>query len=483
METSAILRALSRVDSAPDVVSLSGWHGTEGGYFGTGKGALRKGTMLGKTTDYYSCSHERAHISCAFGLSPFAQGQQFYALIWEGTIGSFYHVSADFTITRLPEVLTSPGLRYAYLYFLGANTEPAPFSWMRHHEMPGKLMALAGYGRRGEISPADVRLVEHLLAVVNGDTDTLMHLLPKQKNNFPILSEFADIGVETQRFKNVALALSDGLFRVFCGYAKKNLLRNLPLVIGGGCGLNCEWNEKWRQSGLFSDVFIPPCANDSGIAIGAAIDAQHYITGEAKIEWSVYCGGEWNDDLSCAPGWTMSALVIPDIAQRIAGGEVVFWAQGRWEVGPRALGNRSILAAPFSKETLRTLNQIKQREQYRPIAPVCAEEDMQLHFRGKSPSSHMLYFHQVVDPRLQAITHVDGSARVQTVSATENRPLHQLLGAFRQITGVAILCNTSLNRKGCGFLNRTSDALNFADQCGVKTVVVNETVWTRRQAA
>ena len=134
-------------------------------------------------------------------------------------------------------------------------------------------------------------------------------------------------------------------------------------------------------------------------------------------------------------------------------GLILGWVNGRYEIGPRALGNRSILAAPFDDATRIRLNEIKQREQFRPIAPVCLEEDAAQWFGCTSASPHMLYTYRASTDALAAVTHVNGTARLQTVTATSNAPLHDLLVAFKQRTGYGVLCNTSLNFSGKGFIN------------------------------
>src|SRR6185312_15835499 len=116
----------------------------------------------------------------------------------------------------------------------------------------------------------------------------------------------------------------------------------LPLYISGGCGLNCDWNHKWRELGHFSSVFVPPCANDSGSAIGTAIDALLALTGDPHIDWDVYSGLEFEWDVQPAPArWRRRELDERVLAEVIARGQIVAWVQGRWEIGPRALGARS----------------------------------------------------------------------------------------------------------------------------------------------
>jgi predicted NodU family carbamoyl transferase len=121
------------------------------------------------------------------------------------------------------------------------------------------------------------------------------------------------------------------------------------------------------------------------------------------------------------------------------------------------MGNRSILASPFQDSTRVRLNEIKQREQFRPIAPVCLEEDAARWFGCSKPSPFMLYTHLVSTDALAAVTHVNGTARIQTVSPFTNSPLYKLLLAFKSLTGYGVLCNTSLNFKGKGFINSIAD--------------------------
>jgi predicted NodU family carbamoyl transferase len=143
---------------------------------------------------------------------------------------------------------------------------------------------------------------------------------------------------------------------------------------------------------------------------------------------------------------------------------IMGWANGRYEIGPRALGNRSILAAPFKSSTRERLNVIKQREQFRPIAPVCLENDARMWFGCNCPSPFMLYTHRASTDALAAVTHANQTARLQTVSALSNRPMFELLTAFKALTGYGVLCNTSLNFKNKGFINKMSDLSSYTLQ-------------------
>lgn len=170
------------------------------------------------------------------------------------------------------------------------------------------------------------------------------------------------------------------------------------------------------------------------------------------------------------------------LAEVLADGEVIAWVQGRWEIGPRALGNRSLLAEPFSAATKDRLNHIKQRESYRPIAPVCRVEDLANTFVESFEDPYMLYFRNVRNPELAAVTHVDGSARAQTVTRAHNAPLYDLLTAFAARRGIGVLCNTSLNFKGYGFINRMSDLARYCEDRGVRHMVVGDTWFNARES-
>ncbi|MGI2030336.1 carbamoyltransferase C-terminal domain-containing protein [Endozoicomonas acroporae] len=255
----------------------------------------------------------------------------------------------------------------------------------------------------------------------------------------------------------------------------------MSFIFSGGCALNCEWNSGWIKSGLFSDVFIQPCANDSGSAIGTAVDAMLFYTGNAKIEWTVYSGEEpVHDDLEEKDYFEVSDFNPSDVAQYLKNDIVLGWVKGKYEIGPRALGARSILASPINKKMLDKLNQIKRREEFRPIAPMCLEEDMGKYFEPSTPSPFMLQFRNVISDHIPAVTHVDRSARPQSVSLKETPDLYETMLEFKKITGVSVLCNTSLNFNGFGFINRLSDMGRFAIKHGLDGFVFENHIFLKK---
>ena len=477
-----LLAAAERLDRVPDVVAVGGWvkgmHSIEPplrtGYFGVGQGAVtdEAGRFFGRDVRVFSSTHERSHIMTAYGLAPFPPGQPCYCLVWEGNIGSFYRIDERGEVTHLRHVLDDPGNKYAYLFALADSKFPANKGLLRLQDA-GKQMALTGFAERGAPDESERELIDFILR-----QEQIILRLGKDEMTW---SPIHNAGVESQAYKNAAARLSDAIFDRFYDYAEGALTEGLPLLISGGCGLNCEWNRKWRECGLFPQVFVPPCPNDSGSALGTAIDAQHYYTGSAAVSWDVYAGDAFVEDTTFDPArYESRPLNFAEVARFLADGNIIGWARGRWEMGPRALGNRSILAAPFSSSMTTRLNKIKQREGYRPIAPVCLEQDASRWFSGSIPDPYMLYFSQVLSDELAAVTHVDNTARMQTVSPEQNPGLARLLTAFRDITGFSVLCNTSLNFSGRGFINRTTDLIEYGEQYGLDGYVVEDTFVTRR---
>jgi predicted NodU family carbamoyl transferase len=482
--TRDLLDAFSRLDQVPDVLCTGGWWPREArltgtpwhvGYRGVAKDGItaNQRLLLGKSVPFFSSSHERSHLLCAFGMSPFPQGSSCYALVWEGAIGAFYEIDSDLNVTVIADVMNEPGNRYMSIYGLADPTFPknAPFSrWSD----AGKLMALASFSRRSTPTTEEEQLMDLLLLPEHVGNDLYERLESSVHFN---------VGVDDAEFRNFAGIFSDRIFETFHQFARTKLRKGLPLVIAGGCGLNCDWNTKWRETGIFSDVFVPPVANDSGSAIGTAIDAQHYFTGDAKIEWDVYSGLPLKTDSPLViDRYDIRDVSYEEVAHMLSSGLILGWVSGRYEIGPRALGNRSILAAPFDHSTRVRLNKIKQREQFRPIAPVCLEADAARWFGCDHESPYMLYTYHATTDALSAVTHVNGTARLQTVSLSTNAHLYRLLVAFKECTGYGVLCNTSLNFNGKGFINNLTDLDTYTVDHGLDGFVVENRAYLLRSS-
>ncbi len=466
-----MLEAAGHLDRFPDVFAISGWSkggfspdpSIGAGYDGVARSdrQMRQASVFGRQATLFSSTHALSHIWSAYGMSPYPQGKPCYALIWEGALGGFYEIDAQLEVHHLGQVILAPGNKYCFLYALADPSCSLPKGHVRNED-PGKLMALCAYGEPGTPSAEERAIIDPLL-----DHPSFFNLSKEDLRG----SRYHNIGLRAPAFTRLARRFSDELFHRFERFARRHLTKGHPLLISGGCGLNCDWNSAWRASDLFEDVFVPPCTSDIGSAIGTAVDAMRALTGKAKLSWDAYRGQAFVDDAPEMPDVIRRDLDLGEAADALARGLVVAWTNGRCEIGPRALGNRSLLAAPFDREMTRRLNRIKQREEFRPVAPVCLEEDVEKYFDWAGPSPYMLYFQKVRDQRLAAITHVDGTARVQTVRPHQNELLHGLLRRFRGKTGAGVLCNTSLNFQGSGFINRTSDLYAYCKANGVDAFV------------
>ncbi len=479
-----LLDAFGRLEEVPDVVCTGGWWQREAqptgsrfhvGYRGVSRDgiAVEDGHLIGKSVSFFSSSHERSHLLCGFGMSPYPQGSSCYALVWEGAIGAFYEIGPDVNITWIADVMNDPGNRYAAIYGLADPTFPkdAPFSRFTD---AGKLMALASFSRRSTPTAEEEELMTFLLSSRHVRLDLYDQLES---------SVYFNVGTDDPEFRNFARIYSDRIFDTFHRFAQKNLRKGLPLVVAGGCGLNCDWNTRWRETGIFSDVFVPPVPNDSGSAIGTAIDAQLHLTGDAKIEWNVYSGLPFRTDSPVNRGrYDISDATCEDVARMLSSGLILGWVSGKYEIGPRALGNRSILAAPFDEGTRVRLNEIKQREQFRPIAPACLEADAERWFGCGHESPYMLFTYTANTVALAAVTHINGTARLQTVSPNTNACLYELLAAFKARTGYGVLCNTSLNFSGKGFINNLTDLDTYTVDHGLDGFVVEGRAYLHRES-
>ena len=478
LDATTILNALEHLGAIPDVVAFGGsikggWPVAQphigAGYLGAQRTDERRMNFLGKWVTSSSTTHERSHIMSAVGLAPRDDSSQRAVLVWEGGIGSFYLMDDRWAITREVGLMWGPGTRYANLFALADPTFPDV--GLATGDNSGKLMALAAYGDAQDATPAIVDTVDRLLE--------MEEIWPFEKGSLRD-STLYNAGVEAEATKVAAALLGERMFGLFSKAAEEYLPSGIPLHIAGGCGLNCDWNMAWREHGQFSSVFVPPCPNDSGIAIGAAIDAFQRLTGDPYIDWSVYSGLEFEwDSWPRQEVWNQRPADMHEIADALDSGRIFAWVQGRVEIGPRALGNRSLIASPFEAHAKDRLNQIKKREDYRPIAPCCRLEDAGDAFTADFDDPYMLYFRMARDDRIPAVTHVDGSARCQTVTRHSNGPLHDLLSAFAEHHGIGVLCNTSLNFKGLGFINKLSDLGWYCTTQEVDDMVVGDT-WFER---
>lgn len=441
-----------------------------------------KASIQGRTIDYASVPHELAHIVGAVAMSELSAGQPCYVLLWEGYLGGIYYVDEAMNISPLvkdkPLILDFPGTRYLMPYHGTGRTG------MFGHSAAGKIMAVAGLPIDESQDYSNEKEIAHRIATAKLSHDAGRIFLDGDcLELYKRLNYLRDVPVDDHRFIALCRALQDEIFEIFYDFAKIHIDKKLPLVISGGCGLNCEWNTQWRDSGLFSEVFVPPVTNDSGIAIGCAATVQFLKTGNARINWDVYAGEKFIHETENIEhlGYEKHPLDVDYLAEVLfEKGKVIAWVQGRYEIGPRALCHRSLIASPLPLENRDELNRIKIREYFRPVAPVCLEEDAEELFGWKGASPHMLFFQKVKSDKLKAITHFDGSARAQTMNEKQDHLFYQLLQACKRKSGYGVLCNTSLNFPGRGFINRTSELLEYVDQRGISVFVIDDWIYVKK---
>jgi carbamoyltransferase len=262
------------------------------------------------------------------------------------------------------------------------------------------------------------------------------------------------------------------------------------LTLAGGVALNCVANTRLYAESGYDEVWVQPAAGDAGTALGSALHVAAEAGDDVRPMPGADLGREWTDEEIEA--WLRTAQidferpedVALEVAQCLAADGVVAWFQGRSEYGPRALGHRSLLAHPGRSANLERLNDVKGREQFRPVAPmVLAERAPAIFSRGPLPSPYMLFVHDV-DPewreRIPAVIHVDGTARVQTVDREDEPLVARMLDAFEHLTGLPVVINTSLNTAGRPMVDDPRDALECFGSAPVSLLAIGPFVVRRR---
>jgi carbamoyltransferase len=429
------------------------------------------------------CEHHLSHAASAFFASPFARaavvtidgvGESATTSIFRAHDGA---LEADGRArVELVEELAFPdsmGLVYSALTaYLG----------FRVNEGEYKVMGLAGYGRPrfAEVLAEIIGLDEETatLAVdpryfcyerhaTRSFTAALEQLLgPARLPGTPLRLGVA--GAEADRFADVAASIQVLTERYVLALARRarRVTGERALCLAGGVALNCVANHRLEREGPFEAIFVQPAAGDAGGALGAAEWCSHVLHGEPRapaMRHAFLGQGYDTDEVARFLDQAGVAFVRHDdddaldaaVAERLARGEVGGWFQGRFEWGPRALGARSILADPRGPLTQARVNErIKRREPFRPFAPAVLDDEAGRWFEMPPGPDLLTPFMCSVVPvraearaQLPAVTHVDGTARVQRVDQGGNPRLHALLRAFRARTGVGVLLNTSMNLK------------------------------------
>lgn len=459
--------------------------------------------------------HHLSHAASAFFVSPFEEaailtidgvGEQATATISKG-IGNSIETLKELNYPH------SLGLFYsAFTAFLGFEVNNGEY----------KVMGLAPYAsEKSEEVEKLIQILKNNLIFIsetgsirlntsyfqfNNSNSMLKTKKVEQLLNMNAISDTSSFSTPHLNLAQAIQKITEEVLLKMVQYTK-NLYPSENLCLSGGLALNCVANGKIKESAVFKNIFIQPAAGDAGGSLGAAL-AAYYL----HFEKQRFVSDNTMKNALLGPSFSESEILktltktnsvfekvtseqkIDLATEYLIEGKTIGWFQGRMEFGPRALGNRSIIANPLLSETQSTLNlKVKKRESFRPFAPILLEEEFELYFGQKYASPYMLFAHKLkesfrkpfnlssnlIDSINQnrspfpAVTHVDFSSRIQTVNEDSNPELFQLLVNFKSKTGFGILVNTSFNIKDEPIVCTPMDAINCFINTEIDVLIMN----------
>lgn len=417
--------------------------------------------------------HHLSHAASAFCYSGYDKSLVFVAdCCGEKSCTSLY-IGTQEGLTKIKsfDIPNSLGIFYSVVTkHLGFNTFQDEY----------KVMGLASYGEDS--------FREEFKHIITYDTNG--HYTINSRNLFALSSFIGPARKKnepiTQTHKNIAKTLQsileDVLIRLLTFYRNKTGIHKLCMA--GGVALNCVANGKIHDANLFDEIFVQPASSDAGTAIGAAALANFkYLGGNIQVNYdNMYLGTEYSNEyieqLLKQAGlkyeYFSDNKLTRIIASKVAAGDVGGIFRGRMEAGPRALGNRSVIANPSVSDMLERINTIKGREMFRPIAPIVKEDKFGEYFDGIK-NQYMLFTCVVKEDaraRIPAVTHVDNTSRVQTVTKRSNEFIYNILSELENLTGIPIIINTSLNFKGKPIVENPIDAIGNFYSSGLNFFVI-----------
>jgi carbamoyltransferase len=410
--------------------------------------------------EWHYVDHHLSHEASAFLAAPFSDTA---VLTMDGrgegvttSLGQF--VDGEYKRLKQVELPHSLGLLYeavtGYLGFLHSSDEY-------------KVMALASYGKPLFVDQFREIVKDRHDGTYTVDAPRLVGRFgsPRERGG-PLEQRHFDIAHSLQ------VVLEDTVLELAHWLHAQTGLDSLAMA--GGVALNCVMNARLRDRGPFKDVWVQPAAGDAGTALGAALWIDYRERGrqgDAGRRWvmdhAYYGPGYADEEIEQFLQWAKVPYrrltdIAGETADILVNNRVIGWYQGRTEFGPRALGARSILASPIDAGMQAKLNEIKDREDFRPVAPVVMEEHAGDWFVNARVAPFMLFIFDVQpgkETQIPAVRHVDGTARVQTINRDQHALYYDLLAAFKARTGVPVLVNTSFNTRGEPMVNSPRDAL------------------------
>ena len=436
--------------------------------------------------------HHMSHAAHTFYTSPFEEA----AILTVDGVGEW--TTASFGIAKNNTIQLTNDIRWphsvglfysAFTYFLGFQVNEGEY----------KLMGLSAYGKPKYYDLIINNLIDvkddgsihlnmkyfaftHDKVMTNDKFSKLFGIPPKKKHDETLQIHF-DIGASAQKvLEEIILKMAQHVY-------KKTRMKNL--CFGGGVALNGVANYNLLKNGPFDNIHIPPSPGDGGSAVGCAQYSYHIHHSQKKNIENNLSVAIW-ENVYVGPSYTNEEIrkfldsnkvsyekldeqsLLEKTAKLISEGNIVGWYQGKMEWGPRALGNRSILADPRDAKMKDILNEkIKHRESFRPFAPSIMEEYVSDYFDIDVPSPYMLMVTNVKQPKkIPAVTHVDGTGRLQTVSAESNPLYYNLINEFYKITGIPVLINTSMNVMGEPIVNTPEQAYAMITKTDMDCIIM-----------
>lgn len=428
-------------------------------------------------------SHHRTHATAAAFASPYEEG---VCVVMDGLGQTSSTAAFDYRGGKLTKVEGVKAFPASLGVFYSMICDICGFDSLKGEEW--KVMGMASYGK------FDQKLYDLIRPLI-----TVKGLkLKASRDSFKIYRKLHDMrrmpGVPALQYADLA-ATAQFVFTEIV----HQLLRNIydlhiseNLILSGGCALNSSANGTIVENTPFKEVFIGSAPADDGNAIGAAyhaywVDHPEFTRGDGVL--TPYLGSSFKASslarLRKYSGFRSQELdeetLVRTVARALAAGKLVGWAQGRAEFGPRALGNRSILADPRSRDVKERLNaEVKFREEFRPFAPSILHEYGPEYFVNYQFSPYMertLHFKEAVKAKVPGVVHVDGTGRLQSVTRKANPRYYGLIKAFHDLTGVPLLLNTSFNVMGKPIIHGVEDAVGVFQCSGLDVLVIDNTVF------
>jgi len=428
------------------------------------------GTKRGSFKWHY-LDHHLAHAASAFLCSPYNAAAVMTIDGRGEKATTSYYTGKGNELKKISDVCMphSLGMLYEnvtkYLGFLGSSDEY-------------KVMALASYGK-----PVFLEEFRSMIHVGENGSYTIDELRLDERFGPARVKDSSFDEIHFDIAHSLQKVLEETMLQLVNWLYKKTGEENLCLA--GGVALNCVLNAVLRDNGPFKNIWVQPASGDSGTALGAALwldNRERKATSKEFIMDHVYWGPGYDDEtIEAFLKWTKVpyrklANVAQETAAILAENKVIGWFQGRMEFGPRALGSRSILASPIEASMQSKLNEIKDREDFRPVAPVVLEDDVAEWFEDGEKSPFMLFVYNVQEDKagkIPACMHVDRTARIQTVNRSQHPAYYDLISAFKEKTGVPVLINTSFNTRGEPIVCTPRDAIECFWTSPFDALVIN----------